>query len=193
MDDKIALIDLDGTVADFDLTMALEMAKLAAPEEKSLNSFWPGGSKPPHVEAREGLIKRQPDFWRNLPRIEAGFEIVEDLEKLGFGLHVLTKGPSRTTSAWTEKVDWCHEHLPQAAITITQDKALVYGRVLVDDWPPFFMAWLEVRPRGLVVCVAHPWNAGIEHPQVFRYDGTNRKELRERLLQAWNRPSGAGA
>lgn len=190
MEDRIALIDLDGTVADYDRAMATEMAKLAAPEEDPPETVDFDSPKEPHIKAREELIRRQPGFWRNLPRLELGFEIVEDLEAVGFGLHVLTKGPTRTTSAWTEKVEWCHEHLPQAAITITQDKALVYGRILVDDWPPFMTSWLSVRPRGLVVCVAHPWNAGVDHPSVFRYDGTNREELRVRLRQAWNRVSG---
>jgi len=193
VEDRIALIDLDGTVADYDKAMAVEMARLASPEEDPPETVDFDSPKEPHVKAREELIRRQPGFWRSLPKLELGFEIVEDLETVGFGLHVLTRGPSRTTSAWTEKVEWCHEHLPQAAVTITQDKALVYGRVLVDDWPPFMKGWLTVRPRGLVVCVAHPWNAGVDHPQVFRYDGTNREALRERLHQAFCRVSGKEA
>ncbi len=121
--------------------------------------------------------------------------MVEELRALGFELHVLTKGPRSTPNAWSEKVEWCAEHLPDANVTVTGDKSLVYGRVLVDDYPPYFTRWLEVRPRGLVVCVAHPWNEGFAkggaqaHPSVLRYDGENRAELRQRLARAYERGS----
>lgn len=72
----------------------------------------------------------------------------------------------------------------------------MYGRVLFDDWPSYFLKWLGKRPRGLVVCLAHPWNEEFasggakEHPSIFRYDGTNRAELVERLAKAYERPIG---
>ena len=148
----------------------------------------------PHLEARRKLIQAKPGFWRTLPKHHLGFEIVEDLRTLGFSLHVLTKGPGATAGAWTEKFEWCRINIPDAEVTVTQNKALSYGRVLVDDWPPYFLPWLKHRPRGLVVCVAQPWNAEYATsphlrtaPQVFRYDGTNREELRERLNRAFSR------
>ena len=100
---------------------------------------------------------------------------------------MLTKGPLSSPNAWSEKVEWCKEHLPDADVTISQNKALVYGRVLVDDYPPYFLPWLEHRPRGLVVCVAHPWNAEAAHPNVIRYTGENLDEVRARLRRAWER------
>lgn len=186
--DRIALIDLDGTVADYDSAMTNAMDRLRAPGEP----VWTGwvDDVPPHIKARQALIKSQPGFWRNLPRLDLGFHIVEELRHLGFTLHVLTKGPRASKNAWTEKAEWCEAHLPDAAITVSQDKSLVYGRVLVDDFPPYFQSWLRVRPRGLVVCVAHPWNMGFSSEQVFRYDGTNREELHEKLRHAYDRPSG---
>jgi len=43
----------------------------------------------------------------------------------------------------------------------SQKKSLVYGKVLVDDWPDYYLPWLGVRPRGLVTVPAHPWNADV--------------------------------
>jgi len=55
-------------------------------------------------------------------------------------------------------------------VTLTEDKGLVYGKVLVDDWPPYIERWLTWRPRGLVIMPARRWNATFTHPQVLRYE-----------------------
>ena len=49
-----------------------------------------------------------------------------------------------------EKVQWCDRHLADFPhqITITMDKGLVYGKLLVDDWPDYVLRWLRWRKRG---------------------------------------------
>lgn len=185
--DRVALVDLDGTVADYDGAMQSRMAALKAPDEADFTGW---DDVPPYIKARRDLIKTHPGFWRTLPRLELGFQIVGELRRIGFEMHVLTKGPAVAVGAWTEKVEWCQENLPDAMVTVTQDKSLVFGRVLVDDFPPYFERWLQVRPRGLVIAVAHSWNAHIEHPNVVRYDGTNIGQVAERLQAAYDRESG---
>jgi 5'-nucleotidase len=172
----IALIDLDGTTADFDGEMSRRMLPLYSPGETTYDEVYDG--VPPHIEARRDLIKHTPGFWEGLPRVELGFHVVEYLRETGYQLNVLTKCSKRNAPAWAEKINWCCKHLPDASYTITELKSLVYGRVLVDDYPPYFLLWLEVRPRGVVISVAHPWNEGIKHPRVVRYDGTNMAEVR---------------
>ncbi len=107
---------------------------------------------------------------------------------------MLTKGPRTNAPAWSEKLEWVQKHLPDVAgVHVGSDKSLVYGRVLVDDFPDYFESWLNVRPRGLVVCVAQPWNARFANnadPRVFRYDGTNYDAMCERLQQAFSRDAG---
>lgn len=166
----VALLDMDGTVANYDGTMAEAMERLRSPDEPT---WTPGGEVPPWMEARSRLVATQPGFWRNLPKLQAGFDIANALAALDFEVHVLTKGPSRKSIAWTEKKDWCDEHLPSALVTITEAKRLVYGKVLVDDWPPYFTEWLHHRPRGVVVVPAQPWNVMAEDlapANIFRYD-----------------------
>lgn len=182
MADLIALMDLDGTLADYDGALQREMAKIASPGEPEFRSFM-DADRPAWLEARRHLISSIPGFWRNLAPLEAGMEIKAELEACGFCINVLTKGPSTKPDAWKEKFEWCRAHIPDAGVSITEDKSLSYGRVLVDDWPPYFVGWLCFRPRGLVVVPAQPWNVDAERmapANIFRYDRTQ-PGARERL------------
>lgn len=191
---RIALIDLDGTVCNYDKAMATEMAKITGPDEMPYDKYKANfGGDIAYLNARRKLIQNQAGFWKNLEPLKLGFEIVEELKNIGYSLNILTQGPRKSLNAWTEKAEWANKYLPGVPITITQDKALSYGRVLVDDFSPYFLRWLEHRPRGVVVCVAHPWNemfskgAGSYQSNIFRYDGTNREQLVEILTEAFSR------
>ena len=105
-------------------------------------------------------------------------------------IHVLTKGPKSSPNAFTEKVCWCKQHMPGVPVTLTENKGLVYGRVLVDDWPSYVEAWLKFRARGLVIMPDRPWNQGFEHPNLVRFgelvvaeDGPGRSSERSDALQ----------
>ena len=176
MSDQLALIDMDGTVADLDAALRIELAALASPGEPE---FQHGDEYPEWLENRRWMIMMQPGFWEELPEIPLGFQIVKHLEDWGFKTHVLTKGPSSKPRAWGEKLSWCRKHLPSSAVTVTEDKAQFYGRILVDDWKAYGMLWLGNRPRGLLIVPAQPWNVGAEswHPNVFRYTGTHPSRL----------------
>jgi 5'-nucleotidase len=170
---KEALVDLDGTLADYHKAMMEQLALIASPTDPQ--QYAPGWSSAqedreriPWMEARCDLIKKQPGFWRSLERIEDGFTVVRLMENLNFLISVLTKGPVRTTSAWTEKAEWCAENLPNADVTVTHNKRRVYGRVLFDDYPSYAIGWLKHRPRGLVLMLEQPWNQTFTHPQVVK-------------------------
>lgn len=165
----IALIDLDGTLANYDKAMraALELIRSPHEPETAAEDVHGDGA---WLKNRKKLIRDVPNFWRDLERIPRGFGVLDALRDLKFDLVVLTKGPTSAPSAWTEKVLWCRDHLPDAKVTVTQgDKGMVDGHVLFDDWPPYFSGWLERRPQGLVIMLDHPHNQGFEHPRVFRY------------------------
>lgn len=193
LEDRIALIDMDGTIADYDEAMKAAMLTIQSPGEQLYTARLAEGTETPWLEARRKMIQRQTGFWRNLQTIPQGFEVVEAMREIGFLLHVLTKGPRTTPNAWGEKLSWCEEFIPDAACNISMDKSLVYGRVLFDDFPPYFEKWLKARPRGLVIALAHPWNEHVVHPSVIRHDGSPESlaKVREALLQAYNRKSGA--
>lgn len=187
--EKVALFDLDGTLADYDQSMREKMAllgmKLPLDRERM----------PPVQDYARKLIQSQSGFWRDLPRHMPGFEILNCALQIGFSPMILTQGPMSTPSAWTEKIEWCAKHVPNIPVTITRNKSLVYGRVLVDDWPPYFMEWLKVRPRGIVICPEHPWNKEVHdewctkstRDRVVVFNGSNAQEVVHALTGAFNR------
>lgn len=190
-----ALIDLDGTLADYAPVLMKDEAALMAPGEEP-HFEHDAEDKFPYIKARRRLIKSRPGWWFNLPRIERGFRIVRMMTELKFRLSVLTRGPKPTPDAWAEKYQWVKvqpELLKARTIIMDDEKAVVYGRVLMDDWVPYIEPWLEVRPRGLVILPDQPWNQGFSHPQVIRHTGENDEEIRAALIaqrdRGWNEPS----
>lgn len=167
MNEKIALLDLDGSIADYDAAMHAGLARLTSPMEVLPEDLY-AGERHKWLEHRMDLIKSQPGFWRELPVIKLGIDVYLWLEGNGYNCTVLTKGPKHTHGAWTEKVQWCARWLPGVPVTITQDKGLIYGKVLYDDYPPYIKRWLEWRPRGHVIMRDTPYNQAFEHPQVLR-------------------------
>lgn len=177
-----ALVDMDGTIADYDSAMRRDQLKLMAPgEEPRLEAA--DEDKFPYVKERRRLIKGQTDWWFNLEPILRGMRIVTMMEELGFKVTVLTRGPAPHPHAWAEKVKWVNKHLPKRKkIVMDDEKAMVYGRVLMDDWWPYVKPWLRERPRGLVILPDQPWNQGFSHPQMIRDIGTNDDEIRQALI-----------
>jgi len=184
---KIALFDMDGTLADYDGQLLKDLQKIASPIEPSIDGFdiHKGGG---YLEARRHMITSQVGWWLKLKKFQLGFDIIELCKSIGYEIVVLTKGPSTKYNAWSEKVEWCNKYLKEyiKGVTITNDKGLVYGKVLVDDFPDYIISWLNHRPRGLVIMPAHPFNESFKHPNVVRYDGTNIEEVKERLLKQFN-------
>ena len=184
---NICLFDLDGTLVDLDKQIREDMDKLKSPTDIDFN---PWGDDE-WIRSRRQLIVKQDKWWDNLPQFKLGFDILHIIRSFKFEIHVLTKGPSKISNAWTGKVNWCRNNLPEdVKVTITEDKGLVYGKILVDDYPDYIIDWLEYRPRGLVIMPAHRYNRSFNHPNVIRYDGTNIEEIQRKVAYTVIRKSG---
>jgi 5'(3')-deoxyribonucleotidase len=192
---KVALFDMDDTLADYNGQLMIDLKKIASPFEPEITDIERG--EIPYLEARRHMITSQSGWFRNLPKFKLGWDILDAVTRIGFSVVICTKGPTSKPAAWTEKLQWCQEHLKgvMEGVTITGNKGLVYGRVLVDDCPDYILGWLEYRPRGLVIMPAHPKNEGFTHPQVIRYDGSidSFHEVIVALAIAFNREEGEEA
>lgn len=181
--DRIALFDLDCSLADFEASMNEKLRLIMSPAEADMDFSeyrYPNG--PDWWKARKDLIKRQPGFWMDLPVIPFGMELYDLLGQLNYSRMILTKGPTSNSAAWTEKVIWCSRQVPTAGVTITDDKGLVYGKILYDDFPPYILRWLEWRPRGKVLMLDNAHNQDFEHPNVKRCFRTPLAEQKASIL-----------
>lgn len=187
--EPVALIDLDNTLCDYAGAMDRDMKKIMSPDEAIVG--WHGDDVPAYITERKKLIQDQPGWWQNLDCIGLGMSIAAELGALGYRRMILTKGPGkRNAGAWTEKVLWCREHVPGVPVTVTADKSLVYGTLLVDDFPEYIEAWLNNRPRGVVLMPAQPWNADYKHERVLRVTFDNLLEAVDLARRAAERVRG---
>ncbi|MHB8057413.1 MAG: 5' nucleotidase, NT5C type [Desulfuromonadaceae bacterium] len=181
---RIALFDLDGTLADYDGQLLKDLQRIASEHEPPPKLY----SDTPCLEARRHVITSQCGWFRNLPKFKLGWDVLEIAKEIGYSISILTKAPSRKHAAWSEKVEWCATHLEDYidGVTIAHDKGIVYGALLVDDWPEYVVSWLKHRPRGLVIMPASDFNASFTHHSVVRYDGSNIDEVRQRMQERFN-------
>ncbi|MFA5992573.1 MAG: hypothetical protein WC796_02630 [Candidatus Pacearchaeota archaeon] len=177
---RISLFDLDGTLCDHDLGLFTELERLRSSDEPVVHSI--RDNVPDYVKARADLIRASEDWWANLPKFQLGWDVLGVARELEYRIMILTQGPRNKPLAWSGKLRWIDTNLGKNVdVTITRDKGLVYGKVLVDDYPGYVESWLRWRKNGLVIMPANEENRGYKHPQIIRYDGTNLDQVREAM------------
>jgi len=188
--EDIALFDLDGTLCDYEKALKHSLEKLSSPEEQPI-IFPIRDNSPVYLRNRTKIIRQSEEWWINLPKLQLGWDVLAVAQELNYRIMVLTQGPRTNPSAWSGKKRWADLNLPDVDLTITRDKGLVYGKVLVDDFPEYIERWLTWRKRGLVIMPTSEENKNYRHPQVIRYDGTRDclEEVKEAMLKAKQRNS----
>lgn len=190
-DTNVALVDMDGTLCDYTGALVSQLNHVLEDilgHELTQAELWED-----KYDRLRDMIKSRPGFWYNLKPINLGFRVVNLLTTNGFNVHVLTKGPYRTTIAWTEKVNWCRDRLPNVPVTVTENKSLVYGKILFDDYPSYCEAWLKWRPRGLVLMPAYEYNKGFDYQypdNVIRVTENNLSEVEAAIKRVAARKPG---
>jgi hypothetical protein len=190
-DERICLIDMDDTLYDYAGQLRRDLEALQSPSDPLLPEDLFSDPEP-WLRRRIDVIRRQPGWWLNLPRLKLGWDIYEVAVQIGYTVEILSKGPFRNARAWAEKVERVQQDFgSEVAINLVgRTKCRTYGRVLVDDYPPYALDWLKFRPRGLVIMPAQPYNEGINHSNIIRYDGTNREQVTEAMTRAFSREPG---
>jgi hypothetical protein len=181
--EDVALFDMDGTLCDYNTGLIQELEKLRSPSEPPFHP--PFRDMPKHIEERANIIRKSEEWWASLPKFQLGWDVLKIARNLKYDIMILTQGPRRNPYSWSGKKRWIDANLGEDIdITITRKKSLVYGKVLVDDYPGYVREWLAWRPRGVVIMPANTENQGYKHPQVIRYDGTNLDQVKEAMQKA---------
>jgi len=166
---KIALFDMDGVLVDYHDSLFFSMQRLMSPNEDIKEFF--KDIRPDYLENRKQLIISQPEWWLNLPPIETGMQMLHLCERIGFEIAILTKGPVKSTTAWSAKVEWIKKNLGYLpTMVVTTDKSIVYGRVLVDDYSDYVFGWLEHRPRGLALMPKNKETLKLKNKNIILYE-----------------------
>ena len=182
--ENIALFDMDGTLCDYDKALLEKLEVLRSPHEPVFKL--PLRDNAPNcIKERADLIRASEKWWEELPKFKLGRDILEAARELEYRIVILTPGPRRNPASWSGKKKWIDKNLgPDVDITMTRDKGLVYGKVLVDDFPEYIERWLKWRKRGLVIMPANEGNKDYHHPQVIRYNGSNLSEVKSAMEKA---------
>jgi len=182
--ENIALFDLDGTLCNYNLGLFEALERLRAPGERPYRHPIRDGA-PQHIRNRADLIRASESWWEDLPKFQLGWDVLEVAKKLDYRIMILTQGPRRNPASWSGKKRWIDKNLgPDVDITMTRDKSLVYGKVLVDDYPDYIKGWLKWRKHGLVIMPANESNRDFRHEQVIRYDGSNLEQVAQAMERA---------
>ena len=180
----IALFDLDGTLCDYEKALKNDMEKLQSPRE--MYAGVPHDNAPAYLRNRANLIRSSTEWWANLEKFKLGFDIWSLTKEIGYRQVILTQGPKLNAASWSGKKKWIDINLgTHTDVVITRDKGIVYGKVLVDDFPKYIIKWLRWRPRGLVIMPAQIHNKDFKHPQVIRYTGKNFKTVSSALIRLY--------
>ena len=180
---KIAYFDLDGSLANFDLVMYTQLLKKFGDRAKQLDHVYDSEDKPADITAEIRRVKGIKNWWLNLPRIEAGFVIVNLCKEMGYEIHIASRGPSHYPQAWAEKLMWCQKQpeLKDSPVHIVSEKSILMGDILYDDNAKYMNQWLAGNPSGVGIMLAKPENSTYKNQKVVRYNGANLKEVKELL------------
>jgi hypothetical protein len=157
--ENVALFDMDGTLCDYKKSLLEKLEELRSPNESTYNSPVTDDS-PLYIIKRADLIRASEEWWENLPRFQLGWDILELAKSFGYRIMILTMGPKRNPASWAGKKRWIEKNLgSDIDVTITRDKGLTYGKVLVDDSPMDIERWTRKwGKRRKVIMPANPLN-----------------------------------
>lgn len=97
----------------------------------------------------------EPGFFEELKPMPGARTFVSKLLDAGFwDVHILTQPVALSPISYTEKATWVREHFPEliTKITMTQNKFLLRGDVLIDDsekWKDFQGVFILFKPRDM--------------------------------------------
>jgi 5'(3')-deoxyribonucleotidase len=158
------VVDLDGVCADFLGAYSpqglVPLYNKLSKEKVKIEDFRTWDMKDA-VKNNELLtyIFHSPGFFRDLQPIEGCGYALRQLVGKGHNVFIATSGC--TPHSFTEKVEWCHRHLPflpLSHICLIHHKSQLYGDVIIDDGAHNARGFLKKNPQAAAISMAWPYN-----------------------------------
>lgn len=158
------IVDLDGVCADFigaySQTGLVPTYNRLSGESVGIEDFknWDmkGAVKNPELLT---YIFHNPGFFRKLALIDGCSYALQRLMSLGHEIFIATSGC--TPHSFSEKVEWCHEHLPfipLSHICLIHHKSQLHGDVIIDDGAHNARAFRAANPKAAAISMIWPYN-----------------------------------
>ncbi len=138
----IILVDMDNTLADFDVAL-LERWRELYPNEfhvplEKRTTFYTFLDYPEHLQDKIHDLCHSEGFIRNLPPVEGGIEAVKEMLERGHDVRFCSSHLFQYDNSVLEKYRWIEQHFGRKLvdrIVFTRDKTLIHGDILIDDKP----------------------------------------------------------
>ena len=158
------IVDLDGVCADFLGAYSpqglMPIYNKLSKENVKIEDFRTWDMKEA-VKNHELLtyIFHSPGFFRKLQAIDGCGYALRRLIRNGHNVYIATSGC--TPHSFTEKVEWCHEHLPfipLSHICLIHHKSQLHGDVIIDDGAHNARSFRKANPEAAAISMVWPYN-----------------------------------
>lgn len=139
MSKPIILVDMDGTIADFEegrerLLKRLYPEMNVIPAENITRFYGAEEYIYPEDQKKAYEVTLQPGFFFNLPVIVGARAALFDMYEAGYDVQICTSPMRAAPDCELEKRAWAQKHFSWISkVHVTKDKHLVYGDILIDD------------------------------------------------------------
>ncbi len=138
----VILVDMDNTLADFDVGLlntwrTLYPDAFFVPLEKR-TAFHSHDDYPEELQSKIQDICHSKGFIRDLPPVHGGIEAIHEMVAAGHDVRFCTSHLFTYDPSVLEKYQWIEKHFDASyvdRIILTRDKTLIRGDILIDDKP----------------------------------------------------------
>mgnify|MGYP001558513322 CR=1 FL=1 len=171
MNQIVVLFDMDDTLCDLSGALARDMNLIKSPSETGFAPPLPGQKSPPYLKARKIMVFNQPNWWLNLECYEPGWDILYEVQKLGYEFQIASKPSPDCHDSARQKLEWVETYLGSVVTHLTGDKSRIRADFMVDDWIPYGSKWLDNNPNGRLIIPYHVWNKDFQHDRAIHCRG----------------------
>lgn len=175
MDNRIILVDMDGTIAEWDVWFDRHVDELYPQfaeiiprrddEKRTFNMF---AGHTPEVQNAISHIFDRDGFYAGLPEIPGAIDAIHDMDRKNDVFLVTSPWPTNKTCL-QDKANWVAGHLGERwldRLITTRDKTLIRGDYLIDDKPEIKGAMHPLEISWTQIFFDQPYNRGINKPRI---------------------------